>query len=151
MLNKGSAILNPCQSWTKMEESRLWGSYLGWVHCKSPNLLQPSLGRVKSVSEINKRRPPPPLIYRVSLIQRFLFGFCYIICTIIISIRIPPRKTKWANKYFKHLSICNHRGVKGQSRRQPCTYSKYSTYLSFVKLRKLQYKMLRSAMISREN
>jgi hypothetical protein len=27
-----------------MEESRLWGSYLGWVHCKSPNLLQPSLG-----------------------------------------------------------------------------------------------------------
>ena len=41
--NKGSAILNPCQSWTKMEESRLWGSYLGWVHCKSPNLLQPSL------------------------------------------------------------------------------------------------------------
>ena len=26
-----------------MEESRLWGSYLGWVHCKSPNLLQPSL------------------------------------------------------------------------------------------------------------
>ena len=41
--NKGSALLNPCQSWTKMEESRLWGSYLGWVHCKSPNLLQPSL------------------------------------------------------------------------------------------------------------
>ena len=43
MPNKGSAILNPCQSWTKMEESRLWGSYFGWVHCKSPNLLQPSL------------------------------------------------------------------------------------------------------------
>ena len=24
--NKGSALENPCQSWTKMEESRLWGS-----------------------------------------------------------------------------------------------------------------------------
>ena len=38
-----SALENPCQSWTKMEESRLWGSYLGCVHCKSHNLLQPSL------------------------------------------------------------------------------------------------------------
>ena len=24
--NKGSALENPCQPWTKMEESRLWGS-----------------------------------------------------------------------------------------------------------------------------
>ena len=48
MPNKGSAILNPCQSWTKMEESRLWSSYLGWVHCKSLNLLQPSLMHMRS-------------------------------------------------------------------------------------------------------
>jgi hypothetical protein len=41
--NKDSALENPCQSWTKMEESRLWGSYLGCVHCKSNNLLQASL------------------------------------------------------------------------------------------------------------
>ena len=49
--NKGSAILNPCQSWTKMEESRLWGSYLCWVHCKSPNLLQPSLVWTRSAKQ----------------------------------------------------------------------------------------------------
>ena len=48
--NKDSALENPCQSWTKMEESRLWGAYLGCVHCKSHNLLQPSL--VKTVYEL---------------------------------------------------------------------------------------------------
>ena len=30
--NKDSALKNPCQSWTKVEESRLWGTYLGCVH-----------------------------------------------------------------------------------------------------------------------
>ena len=50
--NKGFALLNTCQSWTKMEESRLWGSYLGCVHCKSRNILQPSLLNSKSFRSI---------------------------------------------------------------------------------------------------
>ena len=49
--NKGSVLGNPCQSWTKMQESRLLGSYLGCVHCKSPNPLQPSLHHSMSIKK----------------------------------------------------------------------------------------------------
>ena len=41
--NKSFSVLNPCQPWTKLEESRLWGSLPSCVHFKSSNLLQPSL------------------------------------------------------------------------------------------------------------
>ena len=42
--NQSFCLLNPCQSWTKIEESRLWGSQLdGWLKILLQNSLVQSL------------------------------------------------------------------------------------------------------------
>ena len=107
--NKGSAILNPCQSWTKMEESRLWSSYLGWVHCKSPNLLQPSLkpGVFEFLDKIYQNWPLCPCSGNY-FFKEILGKSCTKIFCLVLSC--------WDSRLLLHWCWCSTETAKQQKR-----------------------------------
>ena len=64
-----------------MEESRLWGSQLGCVNCKSRNLLQPSLG-ITQISELHNYLILNPLPYVVRQLDLHTL-VCSLLCGLV--------------------------------------------------------------------